>query len=68
MTVTINGKQYDVREWAFDLLITYVGFWFARAFVLEEGVPFLEQPFKSLVVLGITAAVFKVARQFKTFK
>lgn len=70
MTVTINGKTYavDLREWSADLLITFVGFYFAREFILEEGVPFLDQPIKGLVVLGITAAVFKAARQWKAFK
>lgn len=68
MTVTINGKSYDIREWAVDLLITFVGFYFARALVLEEGKPFLDQPIQGLVVLGITAAAFKLARQWKAFR
>ncbi len=68
MNITINNKAYDVREWSLDLLITFVGFYFAREFILQEGVPFLEQPIQGVVVLGITAAVFKLARQWKAFK
>lgn len=68
MNITINNKTYDVREWSLDLLITFVGFYFAREFILQEGVPFLEQPIQGVVVLGITAAVFKLARQWKAFK
>lgn len=67
MQIQINGKAYDVREWAVDLTITAAGFFAAGGLMLDQEKALLEQPVTSIVVLGITLAVFKAARQWKAF-
>jgi hypothetical protein len=68
MTVTINGKQYDLREWALDLVITAGSYVFGSKVFMTPEMPIVEQPFSFLLAVGCGAIGFKVSRHFKTFK
>lgn len=67
MTVTINGKQYDLREWGLDLAITAASYVAGSKIFMTPEAPIVEQPLNFLLAFGCGAVGFKLARQWQAF-
>lgn len=66
MTLNLNGT--NIAEWSFDLAITAAAAFLAGKFFMAAGVPVADQLANTLIVIGLSAAAFKGARNWKAFK
>jgi len=66
MTLNLNGK--NIAEWTVDIAITAASAFIAGKFFLTAGVPAGDQLANTLIVIGLSAAAFKAARNWKAFK